>query len=87
ALDRLQDDGEAQRGQEHGVDQGAHHLRPDPAERVLVGGLSLLREPDRHESHDQRDDVRQHVERVRQHGQGRGDPAHHHLHHEEAESH
>uniref|UniRef100_A0A671QKJ4 Uncharacterized protein n=1 Tax=Sinocyclocheilus anshuiensis TaxID=1608454 RepID=A0A671QKJ4_9TELE len=74
ALDGLQDDGEAERGEEHGVDQRAHHLGPDPAERVFVGGLGLLRETHRHQSHDQRDHVRQ-----------RRDPAHHHLHDEKAE--
>uniref|UniRef100_A0AAY4ET68 Uncharacterized protein n=1 Tax=Denticeps clupeoides TaxID=299321 RepID=A0AAY4ET68_9TELE len=85
AFDGLQDDGEAERGEENGVNQGAHHLGADPAERVLVGGLGLLREAHGHQGHDQRDHVRQHVERVRQHRQGRRDAAHHHLHHEEAE--
>uniref|UniRef100_A0A671QFW1 Uncharacterized protein n=1 Tax=Sinocyclocheilus anshuiensis TaxID=1608454 RepID=A0A671QFW1_9TELE len=65
ALDGLQDDGEAERGEEHGVDQRAHHLGPDPAERVFVGGLGLLRETHRHQSHDQRDHVRQHMKGVR----------------------
>uniref|UniRef100_A0A672MHU0 Uncharacterized protein n=1 Tax=Sinocyclocheilus grahami TaxID=75366 RepID=A0A672MHU0_SINGR len=67
ALDGLQDDGEAERGEEHGVDQRAHHLGPDPAERVFVGGLGLLRETHRHQSHDQRDHVRQHMKGVRKH--------------------
>uniref|UniRef100_A0A673HDB5 Uncharacterized protein n=1 Tax=Sinocyclocheilus rhinocerous TaxID=307959 RepID=A0A673HDB5_9TELE len=76
ALDGLQDDGKAKRGEENGVDQGAHHLGPDPAERVFVGGLGLLRETHRYQSHDQRDHVRQ-----------RRDPAHHHLHNEICNAH
>uniref|UniRef100_A0A8D3B9U0 Uncharacterized protein n=1 Tax=Scophthalmus maximus TaxID=52904 RepID=A0A8D3B9U0_SCOMX len=86
ALDHLQQDGEAQRREEHGVDQRAHHLGADPAERVLVGRVGLLGEAHRHQRHDQRDDIRQHVEGVGQHGQRRGDAADHHLHDEEAES-
>uniref|UniRef100_A0A3Q2VV20 Uncharacterized protein n=2 Tax=Haplochromini TaxID=319058 RepID=A0A3Q2VV20_HAPBU len=34
-LDRLQDDGEAQRREKDGIDQSPHHLRSDPAEGVL----------------------------------------------------
>uniref|UniRef100_A0A8C6TZC7 Uncharacterized protein n=1 Tax=Neogobius melanostomus TaxID=47308 RepID=A0A8C6TZC7_9GOBI len=85
ALDRLQDDGEAERREEHGVDQSPHHLGADPAERVLVGGLGLLGEAHRHQSHHQRDHIGQHVEGVRQHRQRGGHAAHHHLHDEEAE--
>uniref|UniRef100_A0A3Q0RRZ7 Uncharacterized protein n=1 Tax=Amphilophus citrinellus TaxID=61819 RepID=A0A3Q0RRZ7_AMPCI len=66
-LDRLQDDGEAQRREEDGVDQSPHHLRPDPSESVLVGRLGFLGEPDRHKSHNERNDVRQHMKGVRQH--------------------
>uniref|UniRef100_A0A672IH33 Uncharacterized protein n=1 Tax=Salarias fasciatus TaxID=181472 RepID=A0A672IH33_SALFA len=67
SLDRLQHDGEAQRREEDGVDQSPHHLRPDPPKRVFVGGVGFLGEAHGHESHDQRDDVRQHMKRVRQH--------------------
>uniref|UniRef100_A0A665WF60 Uncharacterized protein n=1 Tax=Echeneis naucrates TaxID=173247 RepID=A0A665WF60_ECHNA len=69
ALDRLQDDGEAQRGEEDGVDQSPHHFRPDPAEGVLLGCVGFLGEAHGDQSHDQRDDVRQHVKGVGQHGQ------------------
>uniref|UniRef100_A0A8C9REA4 Uncharacterized protein n=1 Tax=Scleropages formosus TaxID=113540 RepID=A0A8C9REA4_SCLFO len=85
ALDGLEHDGEAERREEDGVHEGAHHLRPDPAERVLVGRLRLLGEAHRHQRHDQGDHVRQHVEGVRQHGQRRRDSADHHLHDKEAE--
>lgn len=85
ALDGLQDDGETERGEEHGVHQRAHHLGPDPPERVLVGGLGLFGEAHRHQRHDQRDNVRQHMKRVRQHRKRRRDPADHHLHDEKAE--
>lgn len=47
-LDRLQDDGEAQRREKDGVDKSPHHLRSDPAEGVLVGRLGFFGEPDRH---------------------------------------
>uniref|UniRef100_A0A3Q3GA82 Uncharacterized protein n=1 Tax=Labrus bergylta TaxID=56723 RepID=A0A3Q3GA82_9LABR len=70
ALHSLQHDGEAQRREEHRVHQRAHHLRPDPAEGVLVGRLGLLGEPHRDQRHHQSDDVRQHVKGVRQHRQG-----------------
>uniref|UniRef100_A0A3Q2R160 Uncharacterized protein n=1 Tax=Fundulus heteroclitus TaxID=8078 RepID=A0A3Q2R160_FUNHE len=86
ALHGLQDDGEAQRREEDGVDQSPHHLRPDPAEGVLLGRLGFLGEPKRDQSHDQRDDVRQHVEGVREHREGGGEAADHHLDDEEAES-
>uniref|UniRef100_A0A3B1IPP0 Uncharacterized protein n=1 Tax=Astyanax mexicanus TaxID=7994 RepID=A0A3B1IPP0_ASTMX len=86
ALHGLQHHGEAERGEEHGVHQRAHHLRADPAERVLVGGGGPLGEPRGHERHDQRDHVRQHVEGVGQHGERGRQPAHHHLHDEEAEA-
>uniref|UniRef100_A0A8C2Y8K4 Uncharacterized protein n=1 Tax=Coturnix japonica TaxID=93934 RepID=A0A8C2Y8K4_COTJA len=85
ALDGLQQDGEAERGEEHGVDQGAHHLGPHPAERVLLGGAGALCEAHGHQRHDQGHDVGEHVERVGQHGQRRRDAAHRHLHHEEQE--
>uniref|UniRef100_A0A8C5HMZ9 Uncharacterized protein n=1 Tax=Gouania willdenowi TaxID=441366 RepID=A0A8C5HMZ9_GOUWI len=67
ALHRLQDDGEAQRREEDGVHQRPHHLRPDPAEGVFVGGVGFLGEADSHQRYDQRDDVRQHVEGVGEH--------------------
>lgn len=67
ALDRLQDDGEAQRREKDSVDQSPHHLRPDPAEGVFVGRLGFLGEPHRDQSHHQRNDVRQHMKGVRQH--------------------
>uniref|UniRef100_A0A3Q2DPS7 Uncharacterized protein n=1 Tax=Cyprinodon variegatus TaxID=28743 RepID=A0A3Q2DPS7_CYPVA len=67
ALDGLQDDGEAQRREKNGVDQSPHHLRPDPSEGVLFGRLGFLGEPHRDQSHDQRDNIREHVERVREH--------------------
>uniref|UniRef100_A0A8C4EWL9 Uncharacterized protein n=1 Tax=Dicentrarchus labrax TaxID=13489 RepID=A0A8C4EWL9_DICLA len=86
ALDSLQHDGEAQRREEDGVHQSPHHLRPDPAEGVLVGRMGLLGEPHRDQSHDQRDHIRQHVKGVRQHRQGRGHPADHHFHDEEPKS-
>uniref|UniRef100_A0A6I8PNN2 Uncharacterized protein n=1 Tax=Ornithorhynchus anatinus TaxID=9258 RepID=A0A6I8PNN2_ORNAN len=85
ALDGLQQDGEAQAGQEDGVDQGPHHLGPDPAEGVLLGGLGPPGEALGHQGHHQGQHVRQHVEGVRQHGQRRGQPAHHHLQHHEEE--
>uniref|UniRef100_A0A8C3HQ87 Uncharacterized protein n=1 Tax=Chrysemys picta bellii TaxID=8478 RepID=A0A8C3HQ87_CHRPI len=85
ALDGLQQDGEAEGGEEDRVDQGAHHLGPHPAEGVLVGGAGALGEAHGHQGHHQGHDVGQHVEGVREHGQRGGDPAHHHLHHEEEE--
>uniref|UniRef100_A0A3B3QDG7 Uncharacterized protein n=1 Tax=Paramormyrops kingsleyae TaxID=1676925 RepID=A0A3B3QDG7_9TELE len=84
ALHGLQDDGEAERREEDGVDQRAHHLGADPAERVLAGGLRPAGEAHGHQRHQQRDHVRQHVEGVGKHGQRRREPAHHHLGHEEA---
>ena len=84
-LDRLQDDGEAQRREEHRVHQRPHHLRPDPPEGVLVGRLRLLSEPHGDQSHQQRDNIRQHVERIRQHRQRRSDPTDDHFHDEEPE--
>uniref|UniRef100_A0A3B5AIS7 Uncharacterized protein n=1 Tax=Stegastes partitus TaxID=144197 RepID=A0A3B5AIS7_9TELE len=53
-LDSLQDDGEAQRREEDGVDQSPHHLRPDPAEGVFVGRVGLLGESHRDQSDHQR---------------------------------
>uniref|UniRef100_A0A8D2LWW4 Uncharacterized protein n=1 Tax=Varanus komodoensis TaxID=61221 RepID=A0A8D2LWW4_VARKO len=85
ALDGLQQDGEAERRQEDGVDQGAHHLGPHPAEGVLLGGAGALGETDGHQGHHQGHHVREHVEGVRQHGQRLRQPAHHHFHHEEEE--
>uniref|UniRef100_A0A3Q1ITC7 Uncharacterized protein n=1 Tax=Anabas testudineus TaxID=64144 RepID=A0A3Q1ITC7_ANATE len=85
ALDRLQDDGEAQRREEHSVDESPHHLRPNPAEGVFVGRLSFLGEPHRDQSHHQRDDVRQHMKGIRQHRERRGQPADHHFHNEKPE--
>uniref|UniRef100_A0A8C9MSN6 Uncharacterized protein n=1 Tax=Serinus canaria TaxID=9135 RepID=A0A8C9MSN6_SERCA len=73
ALDGLQQDGEAEGGEEHGVDEGAHHLGPHPSERVLLGGAGALGEAHGHQRHDQ------------EHGQRRRDAAHRHLHHEEQE--
>uniref|UniRef100_A0A8C5MPP0 Uncharacterized protein n=1 Tax=Leptobrachium leishanense TaxID=445787 RepID=A0A8C5MPP0_9ANUR len=86
ALDGLQHDGEAEGGEEDGVNQGPHHPGPDPAERVLVGGVGLLGEAHGDQAHQQRDDVGQHVEGVGEHGQRARHPAHHHLHHEEDEA-
>uniref|UniRef100_A0A4X2L1Z0 Uncharacterized protein n=1 Tax=Vombatus ursinus TaxID=29139 RepID=A0A4X2L1Z0_VOMUR len=85
ALDGLQQDGEAEAGQEDGVHQRAHHLGPDPAERVLLGGLGPPGEALSHQGHDEGQHVGQHVERVREHRQRRGQPAHHHLQHHEHE--
>uniref|UniRef100_A0A8C4U7F6 Uncharacterized protein n=1 Tax=Falco tinnunculus TaxID=100819 RepID=A0A8C4U7F6_FALTI len=85
ALDGLQQDGEAEGGEEDGVDEGAHHLGPDPPEGVLLGGAGALGEAHGHQCHDQGHDIGEHVEGVREHGQRRRDPAHHHLHHEEEE--
>lgn len=85
ALDGLEQNGEAEGGEEDGVDEGAHHLGADPAERVLVGGLGALGEPHRHQRHDQRHHVRQHVEGVREHRERRREPTHHHLDHEKSE--
>uniref|UniRef100_A0A3Q1BWC3 Uncharacterized protein n=1 Tax=Amphiprion ocellaris TaxID=80972 RepID=A0A3Q1BWC3_AMPOC len=86
ALDRLQDYGEAQRREEDGVDQSPHHLRPDPAEGVLVGRLGFLGESHRDQSDHQRDDVRQHMKGVGQHRQRGGDPTDHHFHNEKPKS-
>uniref|UniRef100_A0A672TXU5 Uncharacterized protein n=1 Tax=Strigops habroptila TaxID=2489341 RepID=A0A672TXU5_STRHB len=85
AFDGLQQDGEAQGGEEDGVDEGTHHLSPHPPEGVLLGGAGALREAHGHQRHDQSHDIGKHVEGVGQHGQRRRDPAHHHLHHEEEE--
>uniref|UniRef100_A0A8I3MV53 Uncharacterized protein n=1 Tax=Canis lupus familiaris TaxID=9615 RepID=A0A8I3MV53_CANLF len=85
ALDGLQQDGEAEAGQEDGVHQGPHHLGPDPAERVLLGGVGPPGEALGHQRHHQRQHVRQHVEGVGEHRQGRGHLAHHHLEHHEHE--
>lgn len=67
ALDSLQDDGETQRREEDGVDERPHHLRPDPPEGVFVGRMGFLGESHRHQSHHQRNYVRQHMKGVRQH--------------------
>uniref|UniRef100_A0A8C6ZN76 Uncharacterized protein n=1 Tax=Nothoprocta perdicaria TaxID=30464 RepID=A0A8C6ZN76_NOTPE len=85
ALDGLQQDGEAEGGEEDGVDEGAHHLSAHPAEGVLLGGAGALGEAHGHQRHHQRHDVREHVEGVGEHGERRRDAAHHHLHHEEEE--
>uniref|UniRef100_A0A667I7V4 Uncharacterized protein n=1 Tax=Lynx canadensis TaxID=61383 RepID=A0A667I7V4_LYNCA len=85
ALDGLQQDGEAEAGQEDGVHQSTHHFGPDPAERVLLGGVGPPGEALSHQRHHQRQHVRQHVEGVGEHRQGRGHPAHHHLQHHEHE--
>uniref|UniRef100_A0ABI7WB97 Uncharacterized protein n=1 Tax=Felis catus TaxID=9685 RepID=A0ABI7WB97_FELCA len=85
ALDGLQQDGEAEAGQEDGVHQSPHHFGPDPAERVLLGGVGPPGEALSHQRHHQRQHVRQHVEGVGEHRQGRGHPAHHHLQHHEHE--
>lgn len=85
ALDGLQQDGEAEGGEEHGVDEGAHHLGPHPPERVLLGGAGALGEAHGHQRHDQGHHVGEHVEGVGEHGQRRRDAAHRHLHHEEQE--
>uniref|UniRef100_A0A3P8R093 Uncharacterized protein n=1 Tax=Astatotilapia calliptera TaxID=8154 RepID=A0A3P8R093_ASTCA len=53
-LDRLQDDGEAQRREKDGIDQSPHHLRSDPAEGVLVGRLGFFRHPTDHHFHDEK---------------------------------
>uniref|UniRef100_A0A8D0UZN7 Uncharacterized protein n=1 Tax=Sus scrofa TaxID=9823 RepID=A0A8D0UZN7_PIG len=79
ALDGLQQDGEAEAGQKDGVHQSPHHFGPDPAERVLLGGVGPPGEALGHQRHHQRQHVRQHVEGVREHRQRRGHPAHHHL--------
>uniref|UniRef100_F6TFE8 Uncharacterized protein n=1 Tax=Macaca mulatta TaxID=9544 RepID=F6TFE8_MACMU len=85
ALDGLQQDGEAEAGQEDGVHQSPHHLGSDPAERVLLGGVGPPGEALGHQRHHQRQHVRQHVEGVGEHRQRRGHPAHHHLQHHEHE--
>uniref|UniRef100_A0A8D2ETP3 Uncharacterized protein n=1 Tax=Theropithecus gelada TaxID=9565 RepID=A0A8D2ETP3_THEGE len=87
ALDGLQQDGEAEAGQEDGVHQSPHHLGSDPAERVLLGGVGPPGEALGHQRHHQRQHVRQHVEGVGEHRQRRGHPAHHHLQHHEHEGH
>uniref|UniRef100_A0A8C6DDF1 Uncharacterized protein n=1 Tax=Moschus moschiferus TaxID=68415 RepID=A0A8C6DDF1_MOSMO len=86
ALDGLQQDGEAEAGQEDGVHQSPHHLGPDPAEGVLLGGVGPPGEALGHQRHHQRQHVRQHVEGVGEHRQGRGHPAHHHLQDHEHEA-
>uniref|UniRef100_A0A8C0EA03 Uncharacterized protein n=1 Tax=Bubo bubo TaxID=30461 RepID=A0A8C0EA03_BUBBB len=86
ALDGLQQDGEAEGGEEDGIDEGAHHLGPHPPEGVLLGGAGALGEAHGHQRHDQGHDIGEHVEGVGEHGQRRRDPAHHHLHHEEEEA-
>uniref|UniRef100_A0A8C8XXV9 Uncharacterized protein n=1 Tax=Panthera leo TaxID=9689 RepID=A0A8C8XXV9_PANLE len=85
ALDGLQQDGEAEAGQEDGVHESPHHFGPDPTERVLLGGVGPPGEALSHQRHHQRQHVRQHVEGVGEHRQGRGHPAHHHLQHHEHE--
>uniref|UniRef100_A0A8C6I534 Uncharacterized protein n=1 Tax=Mus spicilegus TaxID=10103 RepID=A0A8C6I534_MUSSI len=85
ALDGFQQDGEAQPREEDGVHQCAHHLSADPAERVLLRGVSPPGEALGHQRHYERQHVRQHVEGVGQHGERRGHPAHHHLQHHEHE--
>uniref|UniRef100_A0A8C0ZV02 Uncharacterized protein n=1 Tax=Castor canadensis TaxID=51338 RepID=A0A8C0ZV02_CASCN len=85
ALDGLEQDGEAEAGQEDGVHEGAHHLGPDPAERVLLGSVGPPGKALGHQRHHERQHVRQHVEGVGEHGQRRGHPAHHHLQHHEHE--
>uniref|UniRef100_A0A3B4E273 Uncharacterized protein n=1 Tax=Pygocentrus nattereri TaxID=42514 RepID=A0A3B4E273_PYGNA len=68
-----------QRGEEHGVDQSAHDLGSDPAERVFAGGLGLLGEAHGHQRHEQGDHIGQHVKGVGQHRQRRGHSAHHKI--------
>uniref|UniRef100_A0A8C2ZU60 Uncharacterized protein n=1 Tax=Cyclopterus lumpus TaxID=8103 RepID=A0A8C2ZU60_CYCLU len=66
-LDSLQDDGKAQRREEDRVDERPHHLRPDPPEGVFVSRVGFLGKSHRDQSHDQRNNVRQHMKGVRQH--------------------
>uniref|UniRef100_A0A667XE98 Uncharacterized protein n=1 Tax=Myripristis murdjan TaxID=586833 RepID=A0A667XE98_9TELE len=75
-LDSLQDDGEAQSREKHGVDQRSHHLRPDPAEGIFVCRLGFLGEAHGDQSHQQ----------VRQHRKRCGDPTDHHFHNEKPKS-
>uniref|UniRef100_A0A8C9T7W1 Uncharacterized protein n=1 Tax=Scleropages formosus TaxID=113540 RepID=A0A8C9T7W1_SCLFO len=82
---RVQDDGEAQRAEEHRLDQGAHHLRSDPSERVLLVRCSgFARELEVQQRHGEGQGVGQHLEGVGQHGQRLAHPAEQQLHHEEA---
>uniref|UniRef100_A0A3P8X100 Uncharacterized protein n=1 Tax=Cynoglossus semilaevis TaxID=244447 RepID=A0A3P8X100_CYNSE len=62
ALDRLQNDGEAERGEEDSVHQSPHHFRPYPAECIFVGRPGFLGETNRDQSHDQGNNIRQHME-------------------------
>uniref|UniRef100_A0A3B3YDZ1 Uncharacterized protein n=1 Tax=Poecilia mexicana TaxID=48701 RepID=A0A3B3YDZ1_9TELE len=83
ALDGFQDDGEAQRREKDSVDQSPHHLRSDPSECVFLSRVGSFGKPHRDQSHNQRQNVRQHMEGVREHREGRGNAADHHLDDEE----
>lgn len=61
--DGLEDDGDAERDQEYGVEEGAEDLCAQPAVGVLVGS-GLAREVDSPQTDQQRYDVVEHVEGV-----------------------
>lgn len=66
----LHEDGKAERGEEDCVAERAHHLRP----HIAVGGAGAAGTASRDvagaQAHAQRDQIRQHVERVREQRDG-----------------
>uniref|UniRef100_A0A8C2F654 Uncharacterized protein n=1 Tax=Cyprinus carpio TaxID=7962 RepID=A0A8C2F654_CYPCA len=81
-LQRLHGHGEAERGEEHGVGQRAHHLRAAHSVREAPRARAP-RHPRRRQPDAQRQDVRQHVERVRHQRDGVAHVPRHDLRHEE----
>uniref|UniRef100_A0A672P052 Uncharacterized protein n=1 Tax=Sinocyclocheilus grahami TaxID=75366 RepID=A0A672P052_SINGR len=81
-LQRLHGHGEAERGEEHGVSQRAHHLRAAHAVREAPRARAT-RHPRRRQPDAQRQNVRQHVEGVRHQRDGVAHVPRHDLRHEE----
>ncbi len=81
-LQRLHGHGEAERGEEHGVGQRAHHLRAAHAVREAPRA-GAPRHTRRRQPDAQRQNVRQHVERVRHQRDGVAHVPRHDLRHEE----
>ena len=79
----VDDDGEAERHEEDGVDERAEDLRPCEAEGAAAPGPP--READGEEGDEEGEDVREHVEGVGHEGVGARPLPHHQLHQEEAQ--
>ncbi|KAL4623965.1 hypothetical protein GN956_G18461, partial [Arapaima gigas] len=83
-LESAQDHGEAERGEEHRLDQRAQDLRSDPSERVLLRWLDFVRKAKPQQRREGGQDVGQHLDGVGEHSQGVGEPADQQLQQEEA---